>query len=135
MFLSQQLLFFLSNLIMRKICINIDLYKNRCVIPLILSLRRCFLVKSVRYPLLKVEMQTMLLLNAKWDFFSNINIKQTRKKGNQKETECIYEIIWKKNWSCFYTICGFIVSNWTFVHKNTGTLSNPQGELTMNIIN
>ena len=51
---------------------------------------------SVRYPLLKVEMQTMLLLNAKWDFFSYTNIKQTRKKVNQKETECIQEIIWEK---------------------------------------
>lgn len=37
-------------------------------------------------------MQTMLLLNAKRDFY----IKQTQKKVNQKETECIYEIIWGK---------------------------------------
>ena len=42
-------------------------------------------------------MQTMLLLNAKRDFFSDINIKQTRKKVNQKETKCIQEIIWEKN--------------------------------------
>ena len=76
---------------------------------------------------LKVEMQTMLLLNAKWDFFSDINIKQTRKKVNQKETKCIQEIIWEKNWSCLYTICGFKVSNWTFVHKKYWYPIKPPG--------
>lgn len=73
---------------MRKICINLVLYKNRCVIPLILSLRRCFFGQECKISLIKGWNANYAPVECKTRFFSQIWIlsklgrKIIRKKLN-----------------------------------------------------